>query len=176
MSAGSGAFSAGARRPVPAAAGESTGGRAVPALARELAARLSALFEADRRIVQRLNDAQRRLRCANDRLSSGLRPDARGLFYDAHAAAGESETAGLVGGAFGVGELGSEVTLGGALQQIHWTIHRAFCEYQFACEERRQLAVEVGELSQQFTEALCAAGWNAADARGANVHELAGVV
>ena len=38
-----------------------SGDRVVPALARELAARLSALFECDVEIVKRLNDAQRRL-------------------------------------------------------------------------------------------------------------------
>ena len=73
-------------------------------------------------------------------------------------------------------DLGPRLALLEALQQIYWSVDRAFCEYQFACEERRQLAVEVGELSQQFTEALCAAGWSADDARGANVHELAGAL
>ncbi|MCA1701165.1 MAG: hypothetical protein LC790_20605, partial [Actinobacteria bacterium] len=63
-----------------------------------------------------------------------------------------------------------------ALQQTHWLICGAFDDYQGACEERRQLAVEVGELSQQLTEVLCAAGWSADDAREADVHELAGRV
>jgi len=45
--------------------------------------------------------------------------------------------------------------------------------YQHACEERRQLAFEVGELSRQLTDALCAAGWGADEARNADVHELA---
>ena len=61
--------------------------------------------------------------------------------------------------ALGSGCAESETVVLGALQQIHWTIDRAFHEYQSACEERRQLAVEVGELSQQLTEVLCAAGW-----------------
>ena len=60
-----------------------------------------------------------------------------------------------------------------ALEETHWVIRRAFCEYQFACEERRQMAVEVGELSAQLTVALCAAGWSEEAARDANVHELA---
>ncbi len=64
---------------------------------------------------------------------------------------------------------------GAALQDVRWTIHRAFCRYQFACDERRQLAVEVGELSHQLTDALGAAGWSAPQARQANVHELARV-
>lgn len=58
-------------------------------------------------------------------------------------------------------------------QQIHWQIHHAFCTYQAAAEQRRQLAVDVGEISQQFTDALCAAGYTAEQARQANVHQLA---
>jgi hypothetical protein len=61
--------------------------RAVPAHARELAAQLSALFERDVEIVKRLGDAQRRLASANERLYSGLAPDAFGLLYDDAAAA-----------------------------------------------------------------------------------------
>jgi hypothetical protein len=52
-------------------------------------------------------------------------------------------------------------------------LHRALCAYQDASEQRRQLAIEVGEYSQQLTQALCAAGWSAQQARQANVHELA---
>ena len=73
-----------------------TGELTVPARARELAARLSVLFERDVEIVGRLNDAQRRLRDANERLWSGLSPDAFGLVYDGAAPAGESEIAALM--------------------------------------------------------------------------------
>ena len=73
----------------------------------------------------------------------------------------------------GAEEHAVEITMVQALQRTHWTIHRAFHEYQFACEERRQLAVDVGELSQQLVEALTAVGWSEEAARGANVHELA---
>ena len=62
-------------------------GRVVPANARMVAARLSALFERDVEIVARLNDAQRRLREANERLWFGLAPDAFGVVYDGAAAA-----------------------------------------------------------------------------------------
>jgi hypothetical protein len=143
-------------------------GRTVPALARELAGRMSALFERDVEIVGRLNDAQRRLRGANERLWSGLSPDAFGLVYDGAAPAGVSQIAAL-----GAGGPGSQTELLVALQQIHATIHRAFHAYQDACEERRQLAVEVGEVAQQLTEVLCAVGWSAADSRAVDVHELA---
>lgn len=125
-------------------------GLAVPARARELAARLSALFEKDSRIVARLNSAQRRLRHANDGLRSGVAADAFGPTRD-----------------------GSGVAVLGALREIHWQVHRAFCEHQSACEERRQLAVEVGELAVQLTDALCAAGFSQQDARRADVHQLA---
>ncbi len=68
----------------------------VPARARELAARLSVLFERDVEIVRRLNDAQSRLRDANERLWSGLAPDAFGLVYDGVAPAGQSQIAKLM--------------------------------------------------------------------------------
>ncbi len=145
-------------------------GRPVPARACELAGLLSALFERDVEIVERLNDAQCRLRRANELLWSGLSPDAFGLVYDGGASGGESRV-----GALGAGRAGSQPRLLEALQQIHWTIHGAFHAYQHACEERRQLAVEVGEVSQQLTGVLCAVGWSADDARTVDVHELAGV-
>jgi hypothetical protein len=57
--------------------------------------------------------------------------------------------------------------------QVHHQVHRAFCAYQSASEQRRQLAVDVGELSQQLTDTLTAAGHDPQQARTANVHELA---
>ncbi|HUO71576.1 MAG TPA: hypothetical protein VMU39_12425 [Solirubrobacteraceae bacterium] len=159
------------RRPGLGGTGESAG-RWVPARARELAARLSALFDRDVAIVERLNDAQRRLREANERLWSGLAPDAFGLIYDGQAPAGHSQIAKLSEGAPGGGPAGQTAVLC-ALQDAHWVIGRAFIDYQSASEERRQLAVDVGELSRQLTEVLCALGWRAEEARDANVHELA---
>jgi hypothetical protein len=121
-------------------------------------------FGADVEIVARLNDAQRRLRDANERLWSGLAPDAFGCVDGAVAAAGGSQIARLMGDAVSGGGRGSQAAVLEALAEIH---------YQFACEERRQLAVDVGELSWQLTEVLCAAGWSADAARDADVHELA---
>jgi len=146
---------------------------AVPAHARALAARLSALFDKDSGIAARLNGAQRRLREANDRLWSGLAPDAFGLIYDGAAPAGHSQLAELIGATVAAGEPGPPVAVLAALQEIHWQVHRSFCEYQSACEERRQLAVEVGELAVQLTDALCAAGFSQQDAQRADVHQLA---
>ncbi len=146
----------------------------VPARARELAARLSALFERDVEIVGRLNDAQSRVRDANERLWSGLASDAFGLVYDGAAPAGQSQIAVLMRNARSARGPDADTAVLGVLQHIHSAIHRSFCAYQSACEERRQLAVDVGEISQQLTEVLCAAGFSAQDARNADVHRLAG--
>lgn len=56
---------------------------------------------------------------------------------------------------------------------VHHEVHSAFCAYQQTAEQRRQLAVDVGELSQQLADALTAAGHTIKQARSANVHELA---
>ena len=115
---------------------------------------------------------QHRLQRANERPWSGLAPDAFGVPGDSAAAAiGSSPIAALTRD----GGLAANSQALEALKHVRWTIHRAFCRYQSACEERRQLAVEVGELSQQLTDALCAAGWSAPQAQQANVHELARV-
>lgn len=56
---------------------------------------------------------------------------------------------------------------------VHEQVRHAFWAYQQASEQRRQLAVDVGELSQQLTDALTTAGHSPQQARSANVHELA---
>lgn len=141
----------------------------VPARARELAGAISVLFTRDAAIVARLADAQRRLASANDRLWSGLHPDAIGLLYDGLGAGGASAIAALAGD----GRPGGDAAMLAALQQAHWSIHRAFRDYQEASEDRRILAVEVGELAQQLTQTLRAAGWSTQAAREADVHQLA---
>jgi hypothetical protein len=156
---------------VPAA----TGGQrpTVSAAAGQLAARLSALFDADQAIAKRLDHAQRRLIDANDRLGSGHQPDALARIYDAAAPAGHRQIATLAKPPSGAGGAAPRQTaLLGALQETHWTIHRAFCAYQSAGEERRQLAAEIGETSRQFLDALVSTGWSEEQARTVNVHEL----
>jgi hypothetical protein len=153
--------------------------REVSVLAGTLAARLAELFVSDSEIVVRLSDAQRRLLGANDRLWSGLGSDALGVFYgDARrvVVGGESAiAAGMIDALrAGDGSRELEAAVLEALARAHWAIHRAFCEYQSACEERRQLAVDVGELSGQLIKELCAAGWSVQAARRADVNELAG--
>ena len=159
---------AGADAPEHAPAGAEQ--RAVPAHARELAAQLSTLFQRDVEIVQRLNDAHRRLHDANERLSSRLPPDAFGLIHDATAAAVRTSP---IAALLRDGRLAANSPMLAALQHTRWQIHRAFCAYQHAAEQRRQLAIDVGELSHQLTQALCAAGWSTDHAQHANVHELA---
>jgi hypothetical protein len=56
---------------------------------------------------------------------------------------------------------------------IHEQIRRAFCSYQHASEQRRELAVDVGELAQQLADTLTAAGYSRQQARSANVDALA---
>ncbi len=148
----------------------------VPVRARELAARLAGLFVADSQLAVALSDAQHRLLGANDRLSSALGRDVLGLGCGGvrRLAAGKGAIAERMVDAAG-GDDGPEVETAmlGALEHVHWTIGRAFIDYQRAYEERRQLAVDVGELSQQLIEVLCAAGWSREAARSADVHELA---
>jgi hypothetical protein len=154
-------------------------GRFVPADARRLAGELAVLFERGCRLADRLNEASRRLSSANGRLWSGVHPDAVALLYentDRHAIArGASVIAGVVVDAVRAGaeefELETEVLL--MLQQTHWSIHRAFADYRSVCEERRQLAVSVGELTLRLEDVLTAAGWPADAARRVDVHELA---
>lgn len=150
-----------------------SGGRVVPAQARTVAGRLAALFEADSQLARRLSDAQHRLRAANDRLGAGLAFDPLGVACDRAAPGAYSHLTTPFELAVDGSGPASTTPAGGALQEIQWAIDRAFCEYQTACEERRQLAFEVGELAQQLTDALIPAGWSVKDAQTADVHQLA---
>lgn len=143
----------------------------IPDRARQLAAELARCFERDIELVERLNDAQRRLQRANDRLWWGIHPDGLATLYGEQWPADTARTD--VAFADSRSEvLGAEDPLR-EVQQVHWAIHRAFCDYQAAAEERRQLAVDVGELNRAFVQALTAAGWSEQDARNADVHKLA---
>lgn len=121
---------------------------AVPERARQTAARLAALFETDQRLCERLTDAGRRLHGACEHLRHGPDVDLLSVADPRPGALALVTTAGV-------------------------TIHQAFCAYQQICEQRRLLAVDVGELSQQLTDALTAAGFSQHDARRADVHALA---
>lgn len=148
----------------------------VPVRARELAARLAALFVADSQLAVALKDAQHRLFGANDRLWSALCPDVLGLACGdpRRLSVGKGAIGERIVDARGGGDAtGVETAMLGVLEQAHWTIGRAFVDYQRAYEERRRLAVDVGELAQQLIEVLCAAGWSEDGARTADVHELA---
>lgn len=151
----------------------------IPTAARALARDLAARFITDQQIACRLNDAGSRLRDANQRLWSGLHPDGLARLYEQTARSGDqpiqSEVAAVLldearGGAE---EAKARTAVLAMVQEIHWVVHRAFSDYQVACEERRQLAAEVGELGYQLVDALVAAGWTEAQARDTNVHHLA---
>ena len=121
----------------------------------------------DRTLATELNDAQRWLRRANDRLWSGLHPDGMAVLY------GECATAVDVAAAQNRSEILSAPEPLREIQGVHWTINRAFGDYQAAAERRRQLAAEIGELARQLIATLVAAGWYEEEVRGANVPNLA---
>ncbi len=149
----------------------------VPGAAQQLAGELADAFETDRGLAEQLTAAQHRLQAANDRLWSGLHPDALGLVYDgAPVSPGASAVAeGVVDAAVRSGAAAAEVEASvlGELQEVHWTIHRAFSEYQQLGEDRRHLAAEIGELIGGLGGELVAAGWSEEQARTADVHQLA---
>ncbi len=148
----------------------------VPEAARQLAGELAEAFDQDRGLAEQLAAVQDRLQSANGRLWSGLHPDALGLVYDG-AAVGQGASAVAEGVVDAVRAGGSaaevEASVVGELQEVHWTIHHAFCEYQQLGEDRRHLAAEIGELIAGFVAELVAAGWTEDDARNADVHQLA---
>jgi hypothetical protein len=142
-------------------------GMEVPARASEAAATLARLFEQDARLAELQSDAQHRLQGAARRLWSGLHPDALGRLYD------DTHTVGIGDQSSVRGEPELTTVVLAVVQEIRWTIHRAFMDYQTASEERRQLAATVGEPTRELVEVLTDAGWSEHDARNANVHELA---
>jgi hypothetical protein len=151
----------------------------VPETARQLAAELADAFESDRALAEQLTGAQHRVQAANDRLWSGLHPDVLGLVYDGGAVGqGESQVAESVVDAVRAGAAAAEVEAAvlSDLQEVHWTIHRAFSEHQQLSEDRRHLAAEIGELIAAFVAELIAAGWSEQDARQADVRQLAAQV
>ena len=141
--------------------------RAVPEQARRLAAELERRIARDAELATQLNDAQRRLRDANDRLWSGLHPDGIAMIYSEHPAAVEAAAAHNRSGV-----LDSPDPLR-AVQHVHWSIHKAFTSYQSAAERRRHLAAEIGELASDLITTLLGAGWSEHDAREARVDDLA---
>lgn len=154
-----------------------SGERAVSEAARRLAGELVQAFRQDQALAERQADAQHRWQAANERLWSGVDPDALGVVYAnaADAAAGSSEVIGALRDALDGGLPGAEVQAAvlAALQQVHWTLHRAFCDYQTLCEDRRHLAAEIGELIAAFVAELVAGGWRETEARQTDVHQLA---
>ena len=161
----------------PATRTTSTSSASVPDAARRLAGRLADAFDQDRALAEQQQDAQHRLQAANDELWSGLHPDALGLLYDNAAAVGQgsSQIAGRIADAVRADGSATDVEAAvlPGLQEVHWAIHRAFCEYQRIGEDRRHLAAEIGELIAGMVAALTAAGWTEEQARTADVRALA---
>jgi hypothetical protein len=139
----------------------------IPDRARRLAGELELKFAADAAFATELNNGQCRLRRANDRLWPGLHPDGMAVLY------GECPAAVGVLVANDRSEVLSAADPLRQAQEVHWTIHQVFLDYQTAAERRRHVAAEVGELAGELIATLVAAGWSEQDARAANVHKLA---
>ena len=138
--------------------------------ARRLAVDLTCLFAKDTELAVGLDDAQRRLREANDRLWSGLDPDGLRAIYGDHPQFEAAQLQAALDSRSDVLDCADPL---GALQEAHWQIHRAHVEYQQTAEDRRQLAADIGELIARLVDTLMAAGWSEQQARSADVHELA---
>ena len=160
----------------------SNGNAGVPDAARQIAGRLADAFEHDQALAERQTAAQHRLQAANEDLWSGLHPDVLGLLYDDTHTVGIREEAtirsritAVIADARGAGAGDEEVetVVLAAVQEVHWTIHRAFSDYQRIGEDRRHLAAEIGELIAGMVAELTAAGWTEEQARTADVHQLA---
>jgi hypothetical protein len=132
-----------------------------------LAAELAVLFAQDAQLATRLNDAHQRLQRANERLWSGLHPDGMAAVYGEHPAAFEAAFRANHSQVLGARDLLR------ALQQAHWQIHRAHCDYLKVAEDRRRLAARIGEIMGAFVDELVAAGWSEREARNAKISELA---
>ena len=140
---------------------------AISESARELAVQLARRLAQDAELTQRLRDAQQRLAQANDRLWWGLHPDglARSTESTPRRSTSRSQRT--------APRYSAPPTRSQPTQQVHWSIHRAFIDYQTAAEERRQLAADTGESIREFVDELVAAGWTEQQARNADVHQLA---
>jgi hypothetical protein len=145
--------------------------RPVSGRSRRLATELQRLFAQDAELAEQLNDAHRRLLNANDQPWSRLHPDGLRVRHADHPAfeASQLETT----------RRGRSQALAcpdvlGAIQAVHWQIHRAHCDHQQVAEYRRRLAAATGEVMGAFVDELIAAGWSEEEARTASVHELSG--
>jgi hypothetical protein len=130
---------------------------------RVLADVLESLFERDRQLAVALNAAQRRLLGAHEQLV-------------ASAPLGVLALCGPVDADLGVAGRRPPVLAGedpvAALGEVAATIRRAFCAYQSAAEQRRQLAADVGEATVRLVDALTAVGFSEMQARRADVGAL----
>jgi hypothetical protein len=144
--------------------------RAVSDRARQFATELERLFAQDTDLAHTLNDAHRRLLDANNRLWSGVHPDGLRAVYGDHL---ESECMQLASAGSARSQVLDSSDALDAVQEAHWEIHEAHCDYQEVAESRGRLAVDAGETIRAFVDELVTAGWSDQEARDLNVHELA---
>ena len=145
---------------------------AVSRHARQIAAQLSTLFEHDIEIASGSTTPTVACTSANEQLCSGLAPDAFGLIHDGDRGDSDRHQPDRRAASATAGPMPTPDARGSATDPLA-DPSRASAPTNTPAEQRRQLAIDVGELSQQLTQALCAAGWSADQARHANVHQLA---
>jgi hypothetical protein len=148
---------------VPPSEGSGTG--VVGAEVRVLADVLGLLFERDRQLAIALNTAQRRLLSANERLTIATPVGAVlcGAFGARAADVGVAERRPAV--------LDADSPVA-ALGEVADSIRRAFADYQYAAQGRRDVAADIGEATVRLADALMAAGFSDAQARRADVRAL----
>jgi hypothetical protein len=114
-----------------------------PDRARQLPAELEQRFVHYAEPARKLNDAQQRVRRANDRRRCGLHPDGIAAVNAEHPAGVDVAFA----------ENRSEVLCAPdppqALQHAHRQIHQAHCDHRHAAEDRRHLAVDIDEITRR---------------------------
>jgi hypothetical protein len=127
---------------------------AAPERAQPLAIERTQRFACSAELATEVDDAQKRLRCVNNRLCTGPNADGIATTYAKHAAAGQ------IGVGHNQAEMPDVPDPQPMAEQVHWTVHRALTDYQGAAERRRQLV-------------RIAAPWSQRNASGARVRELA---
>lgn len=139
--------------------------RPAPPGTQQIGSDLRALFTQDQALAVALNDALDRHRGAIDQLTTGLSAEALRNIY---GPAGPD--LGLSGRKPAVLLADSPVS---ALEDVARDARTALYDYMRISDDRRVLAVDVGELTARLVQVLTAAGLSEQQARHANVDQLA---
>jgi hypothetical protein len=136
----------------------------ITAATRDAARILVELFARDQQLAIALNAASSRLLAATDRLTAGLPPEAL------------LAVNGPIGPDFGLSGHKPPVLAdehpAAALKRVADDIRSALSDYQYAADDRRVLAADIGHAAAELSSAMVAAGFTRADARNADLEAL----